>query len=495
MFKYICLSALLATGCGSDTPTPQPVPADDGGVVDPTTYPDPMELLDRAPGSSFVEIQEVRARADGLVFFCSGVQGLNIIDATEPSQLKALHRLEFREGSSSYPRCQHLALIDSWVYVSNKGDEISPTPFVTAFDLSGSTPREIGSFKQDGRTFEGLAAAGDYVYVAMHGDGLGVLQRNQDGLDLVGSVGGIANAWGVAVVGETVYVADGSGALVTVDVSNPAAPVVLGSVAIAGSAQSVEVDVDSQIAYVAAGQGGLVAIDVSNPAQPTQIAVADTPGTALQVALDGTRAYLADWNDVRVFDISTPTSLVQIASERVEVGGGFPRVLGIGAHNDVAFLGEWAGLYSYQLYPDRKAPDLWLSERTIDFGTLAAGAKDAAVVILRNDGLERLVVWGVESSSSEFSTDKQQLIIEPGEVTTLEVLHESADGLRTAGTLTLRSDDPNDQARPIGLEANGPGVGVGDAAPEIELNLVNGNTWRLSDQRGEVVLLSYFATF
>jgi len=61
---------------------------------------------------------------------------------------------------------------------------------------------------------------------------------------------------GVAVVGSTAYVADGSGGLVIVDVSDAATPSVVGACDTPGTAYGVAVAGDT--AYVADGNGGLV---------------------------------------------------------------------------------------------------------------------------------------------------------------------------------------------------------------------------------------------
>ena len=42
------------------------------------------------------------------------------------------------------------------------------------------------------------------------------------------------------------------------------------------------------------------------------------------MALSGDRAFVADWNDARVFDIQKPSSPTLVATETVETGVTFP---------------------------------------------------------------------------------------------------------------------------------------------------------------------------
>ncbi len=500
---HVLAIALLAihlaatVGCsGGKNRDPEPVVLDDGAVIPPSEHQDPFVKLSRAPGSSFVEIAEVRARDNGLVYYCSGVQGLIVLDASDPASIKHKYQLVSRFGSETFPRCQHVTWSGDVVYMSNRGDEIQPTPFVTAFDLSGSEPRQLGTYRSNQASLEGVAARGSFLYVARHGAGVIILELVGESFVERGSLAGLDNAWGLAIVDTTLYIADGTGGLVIADVANPDAPSILGRVATGGSAQSVEVDTATMTAWISAGAAGLVGVDVTDTASPTVVGRYDSPGSALQTAVAGDYAFVADWNDVRVVDISDRTAPRLLASERVDTGRGFPRVLGIGALGKVAFLGEWTGLFAYELRPEISAPDLWFEQRAVDFGPVDVGSADAAAVILENHGTAPLVLWAAAATGSDaFTIDRSQLIIPAGERAVLEVLFRPSSAEPTAGTLELWSDDPDEGLREIILTGNNEGVGVGDLVPEIDVALLNGGRWKLSEQRGSVVVLAYFATF
>ena len=469
-------------------------------IVNRGPYKDPMTQLSRLDTSTFIEVTEVRAGPDGAVVFCSGVRGLNIVDARDPSAMKSRARLVSRHSSPSYPRCQHVAMAGDIVYMSSRGDEIQPTSFVSAFDTSGSEPVEVASLVSSGESFEGLAAAGNRLYIAMHESGVAVVENRGDALVEVGRLGGagsaIVNAWSVAVRDSVVYLADGTGGLAAIDVSDPASPVEIGRVAIEGAAIHIELDPGRSLAYVAAGQGGVSIVDISDAAAPAVLAVADTPGTVLQVAASDSRIYVADWNDIRVFDVTDPAAPRLLATDRVDSASEFARVLGIAAAGTTVYVGEWTGLYSYRFHPERQAPDIWLGRRLIEFPRVAAGAVDAAVVIVRNEGTKPLVIDQLKVTGGPFSVaESPPITIAPGGADVLEVVYRPDGDVFREGTLELRSDDPDEGITRLDLAGNRPGAGVGDVAPEVVVNLLDGGQWRLSEQRGRVVVLAYFATF
>ncbi len=469
----------------------QAVTGADGTIVSAQRYEDPLVQLSRLDGSTFVEILEVQAVGDR-VFFCSGVKGLNIVDVSTPTSMKTLARIGSSLGSTRYPRCQHLAVEADNVFISNRGDEIQSTSFVAAFDRD--TGAELATYTEPDHSFEGLAAAGGYVFAAAHDQGLVVLKVGENSLTRVGGVGALGNAWNVAHDGEHAYVADSDGRLVIVNVADPTKPVVASVLEIGGSPQSVAIDESTQTAWVAAGSSGLIGVSIANPSTPLVVAEADTPATALQVALDDGHAFVADWNDVRAYDVSQPAAVALVSSERIDVPQGFSRVLGVGAANGTVFMGEWTGLYAYRFEPS-VTPDIWAAERSIDFGAVPAGSTATAALILRNLGQAPLVAWDIATTDAAFSVSQTQLVLGPGEADAIEVSFSPGNDDEQRACLAVRSDDPDDQPLVIELGGNLPSLGVGDPAPDVEVQLVGGGTWRLDEQRGKVVVMAYFATF
>jgi len=118
---------------------------------------------------------------------------------------------------------------------------------------------------------------------------------------------GFAN--GVAVSGNYAYVANGSGGLQVLDVSNPANPQRVSYCGTSGSAQGVAVS--GNYAYVADDMAGFQVIDVSTPANPQWVGgcTNDPGGRAWGVAVSGNYAYVADSGaGLHVIDVSSPAN-------------------------------------------------------------------------------------------------------------------------------------------------------------------------------------------
>jgi len=118
-----------------------------------------------------------------------------------------------------------------------------------------------GTFKGDGAAITNLNAGSLTGGVAF-----GLTDRPA----VVGTVGG-ATTVASAVSGDYAYLANGSGGVQIVDISDPAAPVVLSTVpeSSMGNGTALGVTVRATTLYVANGADGLRGIDISNPLSPT----------------------------------------------------------------------------------------------------------------------------------------------------------------------------------------------------------------------------------
>ncbi|MBD3222574.1 T9SS type A sorting domain-containing protein [bacterium] len=88
-----------------------------------------------------------------------------------------------------------------------------------------------------------------------------------------------------AVRGHLMLVAAGHAGLLVVDVGNPAAPVVVGSLATPGIARGVAVDGD--LVAVAGDQAGVLMVDLAVPQQPRALGAVGTDDAAVAVDLEG----------------------------------------------------------------------------------------------------------------------------------------------------------------------------------------------------------------
>jgi hypothetical protein len=106
----------------------------------------------------------------------------------------------------------------------------------------------------------------------------------------------------VALTGDLALLAAGADGLVIVDVSTPAEPRILSSMALGEFFASVTADGDT--AYVAANYGGLVVVDIADPAWPRRLAAAPTRYPASRVVVRGGFAFVVEGgHGLEIFDV------------------------------------------------------------------------------------------------------------------------------------------------------------------------------------------------
>jgi len=177
-------------------------------------------------------------------------------------------------------------------------------------------PRLVGAVATD--RIEGLVVAGNFVYTAGL-RGLKVIDvSSPEAPEVVASFGDYRSepsasmsGRGVSVVGNYAYVAAngslGRSGLVVIDITTPAAPQRVGSVAIPGVYME-DVDVSAGYAYVAAGRSGLYIFDISNPSAPEFVTMVDTPGYLKEVLATQGYVYAVERAGLLIIDTSSPRS-------------------------------------------------------------------------------------------------------------------------------------------------------------------------------------------
>lgn len=136
--------------------------------------------------------------------------------------------------------------------------------------------------------------------------------------DINGSYDTLGNWRDIETVGTLAYAAVNTDGLQIYDVSNPDAPIRLGTYNTPDRAFDVEI-VDTT-AYVADGEGGLQIIDISDPNAPTLIGSYNTNTIVTTVAVQGNTVFLGDSTTdnqsvgVHIIDISNPASPTPIGT-------------------------------------------------------------------------------------------------------------------------------------------------------------------------------------
>ena len=479
----------------------------------PAHYDSPLVRLQQLVGQNdHLHTDEVRYRAsDARLFHCS--YNFGVIDARDPAQMRYLaeglrHRVP---GDSRRPGCIHLAWDGDVVYTAHRGNIDNPA-FLSGWilrpdpkDPARLAPEQLPALQEPGVSYEGVDAANGLVYVALRRNGFGIYRPDpQKGFVRIGTSADVTNAWGVRVRGTTAFVSDAMGGLATIDVADPRKPTLLGRVALGGQARGLALNEDT--VYVAAGSAGLVVVDVSNLRQPRVAGSARVSGSAIRVDYADGRAYVAAWSDARVYDVSNPAAPRFIGAARMtrDILPGdatrpdvTSRTLGVAAHGNVMFAGNWHVIHSFAVHPDRKAPSLVLPEAVnlVDFGPVRPSARATVPLAVRNQGTAPLTLFDLSTDNPAFTVEPPTLQIPPGESATLSVAYRAADEATATAVLHFSTDDPDNPSRRGYLVANQPGLGVGKPLPDLAMARTDGGRWSSDEAKGHVTLLAYFATF
>ena len=251
----------------------------------------------------------------GALAFLTNSQGLSTFDLSDPESPQLLGTAEIDPGTAT-----SLAMAGSLVFVVT--DSSSPA-YETFFAIDVSDPSLPVIL--DGLALGQLvtvAAGGDFVYVteeytpwvtvidASAPNDLQVLGQANIGWD---SFSGLAITE-MVVSGASAYMVHGFyPAMQTYSLGSPCGPEPVANLATPGTAEAVIVR--ENLAYVADGSGGLQIIDVTDPLNPFSSGALATAGYAHDLVLSGDLAYVADGEQgLRIIDIANPTAPQSLGS-------------------------------------------------------------------------------------------------------------------------------------------------------------------------------------
>lgn len=260
--------------------------------------------------------------------------GFHVIDISDPSNP---HEIGFCDTSGeAFGSC----IVGNYAYVANA--ETRYNPGLSVIDISDPTnPHQVGFITTSG-PYQ-VQVVGNYAYLADgYKSGLRVIDvSNPANPRQVGSYYTTQYASGIDVVGDRVYLADGSEGLHIIDVSDPENPRWLGTY---DTYWALRVHVVGDYAYLTDEQG-LYVIDISDPRNPYKVGFYSNPGPAFGVQIVGNHAYVAAGDSgLRVIDISDPASLREVAS-RDQLG----RTVGIHVTDDRIYMSGLDGLHILKL--------------------------------------------------------------------------------------------------------------------------------------------------
>lgn len=444
---------------------------------------DALEKLAKGRGAEVVDLE-----TDGKhVILCGGF-GADINDISDPSAPRHVAGVE--------ERCQRIGigpLTDEGarvIYLAHHGDSWVTTPYLATYHLF-SDGRAVRVAKIESRDvlFEGIAHHQGALYVAAHEGGVRVYRLDARGVPTFERVvvGGIVNAWKIAVSGSHAFVADAGAGLHVFSLEDPLAPQRVATVETLGSPRDVAAE--GARVYVAMGGAGVDIFDVSDPRAPTKIKTLVGRGSAQAVDVDGDLLAVANWSHVALHDSA---SLARLATERTR--DAFEQDLGVALVGSTLLVGEWEGLHALRYRPGYVGSAIWLDEEIFSLDP----ATPSRAVLVHNDGVLDLHVDGLSIADPAYSIEPASLKIAPGDRGVFS-FRRPAPAPAGSTTLRLSSDDPDPARAALELEVlvedAGSRLGIGDELTEAFGFLDPSGAGQLSALRGKVVVLAYFALF
>lgn len=364
----------------------------------------------------------------------------------------------------------------------------------------------LGTVSEAGVFFEKMTVVGDRLYVAAHAHGLRIYDLTQPAApSLIGQLTtGFDDAFAIAVHGATAYVADGAGGLKIVDVSDESAPAITtGETTLTAMGTAEDVIVHDGHVYVASGGAGIAVYDLGDIQSR---ALYDTPGCAKHLALVGEHLAVADIRGLEVFAIEPDGSLTRAAGEsstfREDAGGVSTRMWhGVSAWGtDRIVVADWDTLDIYELVDpgiDVQA-DVSASSQRLRFSPTGG----SATVRLTSEGSGELVVSAIESTETSFTVQPANAVLQPGE--SLELQIDYAGGLPGEGLILVHSNDPDESPLPIQVFGDTPFLDPGEPATPFALQAWTldhatqrfmYSTFDLQSHVGKVIYLHVFSTW
>jgi hypothetical protein len=294
------------------------------------------------------------------------------------------------------------------------------------------------------------------------------------------------------------------GRLFTVDVSEASDPTPLGWGPTQGATKGLAVLPDDVVA-VANGSAGIELIDVSDPVEPTSIWIEETPGTASNVSYANGYLTVADWDNVRLYDVgergvprlidSTDMGLFAelfatlqsmpgpegraapsegTDGESGDTGPAFLPTLAIGfVHLDpdgTFYASDLDRIFFGKIAPGARAPRLLLQDGRRQVRTELGAESDKVQVNVVNGS--RVPTW-VRMNSVEGAKAAGALILPPGGPGVLELTVDTPAGAAPIPQISFSTPGPYPFARTVRLEVIKGQFNVGDVAPRMALPAIN----------------------
>lgn len=351
------------------------------------------------------------------------------------------------------------------------------------YNISASTVL-VGQCGSGGsaRAFEGGSLIGNTLYIAAHQ--VGVVSVNVSNLSnpvVTGTTSLTNNAcWNIASSGDYLFIANGRYGLCAARAGTNLTEAA--NLDLPGLANDIELD--GNTAVISLGDDGIATVDVSNPANPVLLDIAPSMGCAWGLGLRNHNVAVGSWRALEVFDVTNPNSISLAGWENTRVwamGADYGEFQGSG----LIAAADWRGINTYRMGTET-APDIDVYPIRVDFGAVTS-AEDI-IVTVRNTGGGTLNVSSI-STPSGITVSQSSFTLQPG--TSID-LTMTADRNRVNGYVTYNCNDPNESNYRQYVYANNSSFPqAGSAAPNFNLQGTDGNWYSLANMRGNVVFLEF----
>lgn len=250
-------------------------------------------------GAYFTEGPARAVAAEGTrAYLLDAHHGLLVLDIANPADPRQLGVCAFHAG-------QAVAVANGWAYV------IDANNHCFAVDATvPAAPSLVGSRVLTDAVGSSIVINGRHAYVPAFEAGLLVLDiANPADITRVRSLPVPTPGQSVraALIGDTLYLANGLAGFQALDVTTPESPVVQSDWPLA--IRACDVALADSLACVAAGENGLRLYNIANPATPTWVGWSTNALNARCVALAGQTALVGDGQyGLKVFNVGTPTT-------------------------------------------------------------------------------------------------------------------------------------------------------------------------------------------
>jgi hypothetical protein len=203
--------------------------------------------------------------------------GLRILDVRMPSAPIVLPNLNMP--------CEAVAVLGLYAFISDRAGNLA------VVDLEHSDPTIVQFYPRLGNAGK-LVFADDRAYLVDPEGNVLILSINDKGE--LGQLGGVflpKPATRIALLDPYVLIAAGGAGILVVDVTEPAAPVIVATYDTAGYASDLAPE--GRYLYVADGMEGLRVLDAGNPTQLREVGFHTLPGGAIRLAVHNGTIYVA----------------------------------------------------------------------------------------------------------------------------------------------------------------------------------------------------------